>query len=272
MMLSRRIKSDDARDAEGAAARSAADRIDHGDQRHDRCGTGYTGTPAVAINDPTGTGATATAVVSGNAVTSINVTAKGQGYTNPAVVISGGGGSGATATAKIGSDDALQGLITRASAVICDATNRPVIFDSGVNITEKRNGNGQQQMLVRVDPIISVSSLTIDGATVPASDGQSNGYLFDETQNLFDRLRLHEMGSERRSDLSRRDRRELEAAAAARGRVPRHVRCGGSGARTSTRSRRRMSNNAGTLTFTTKDLPAEAWTIINQIKRVAPLA
>jgi hypothetical protein len=144
-------------------------------------GSSYTGTPAVAINDPTGTGATATAVVVGNVVTSINVTAKGQGYTNPSVVISGGGGSGATATAKLGSDDALLGIINRASAVICEAVNRPKIFDSGVNITEKRNGNGQDRMTVAVDPIISVSSLTIDGATVPASDGQSAGYLFDNT-------------------------------------------------------------------------------------------
>jgi hypothetical protein len=235
-------------------------------------GTGYSGTPSVAINDPTGTGATATAVVSGNAVTSITVTAKGQGYTNPAVVISGGGGTGATATAKIGSDDALQGLITRASAVICDATNRPVIFDSSVNITERRNGNGQQQMLVRVDPIISVSSLTIDGATVPASDGQSNGYLFDETQiyligYVFTKW-VQNVTLIYRAGSTANSRRQLllEAACLAT--------CGLWWKRRAhiDQSSQTLAQGGGTIMFTMKDLPAEAWAEINQVKRVAPIA
>jgi hypothetical protein len=235
-------------------------------------GSSYTGTPAVAINDPTGTGATATAVVVGNVVTSINVTAKGQGYTNPSVVISGGGGSGATATAKLGSDDALLGLINRASAVICEAVNRPKIFDSGVNVTERRNGNGQDRMTVAVDPIISVSSLTIDGATVPASDGQSAGYLFDSTTiyligYVFTRWVQNVVLIYRGGCVANSGRQlQLEAACLATVALwwkrRAHI----------DQISQAMSNNAGTLTFTTKDLPAEAWTIINQIKRVAPLA
>jgi hypothetical protein len=234
-------------------------------------GTGYTGTPAVVINDPTGTGATAVAVVTANAVTSINVTVKGQGYTNPAVVISGGGGSGAIATAKLGSDDALQGLITRASAVICDATNRPVIFDSGVNITEKRNGNGQQQMAVRVDPIISVSSLTIDGATIPLSDGQSNGYLFDETQvyligYVFTKWIQNVVLIYRGGTVANSTRQQLLEAACL-------VTCALWWKRRAhiDQITQAMSNGAGTVSFSTKDLPPEAWSIINQIKRVAPI-
>lgn len=65
-------------------------------------GTGFTGTPTVAIAVPPagGTQATATAVVTSGAVTQIVMTNWGLGYTStPAVTITGGGGSGATGTA-----------------------------------------------------------------------------------------------------------------------------------------------------------------------------
>ena len=68
-------------------------------------GSGYSGTPTVAIAAPaSGTQATATATVAGNAVTAITITNPGKGYdpaNPPAVTFSGGGGSNAAATAAI---------------------------------------------------------------------------------------------------------------------------------------------------------------------------
>ncbi len=64
-------------------------------------GSGYTSVPTVGFTGGGGAGAAATAIVSTGAVTAINVTAPGSGYTSPSVVISGGGGTGATATAAL---------------------------------------------------------------------------------------------------------------------------------------------------------------------------
>lgn len=51
-------------------------------------GSGYTGTPAVTFSGGGGTGAAATAVVTGGVVTSVNVTSGGTGYTtDPTVTI-----------------------------------------------------------------------------------------------------------------------------------------------------------------------------------------
>lgn len=68
-------------------------------------GSGYTGTPTVAVAAPNlayGVTTTATASVVANKVSAITVILAGSGYTTaPAVTISGGSGSGATATASI---------------------------------------------------------------------------------------------------------------------------------------------------------------------------
>lgn len=69
--------------------------------RVDTGGSGYTGTPNVAITGD-GTGATATATVVANAVSAITVSSVGSGYTTATVTITGGGASAnATATAII---------------------------------------------------------------------------------------------------------------------------------------------------------------------------
>ena len=63
-------------------------------------GTGYSSAPTVVLTGGGGSGATATAAVSGGAVTGITVTAGGSSYTSmPVVSFTGGGGSGAAAVA-----------------------------------------------------------------------------------------------------------------------------------------------------------------------------
>lgn len=63
-------------------------------------GTGYTSAPSVTLSGGGGSGASATASVSGGVVTSIVLDNPGTGYTSaPTVGFTGGGGSGATATA-----------------------------------------------------------------------------------------------------------------------------------------------------------------------------
>ena len=68
-------------------------------------GSGYSGTPTVAIAAPTsGTQATGTAVMDSGAVASITITNPGKGYDPkhpPAVTFSGGGGSNAAGTAVV---------------------------------------------------------------------------------------------------------------------------------------------------------------------------
>ena len=68
-------------------------------------GSGYSGTPTVAIAAPaSGTQATGTAVMDSNAVVSVTITNPGKGYdpaNPPAVTFSGGGGSNAAGTAVV---------------------------------------------------------------------------------------------------------------------------------------------------------------------------
>lgn len=68
-------------------------------------GSGYSGTPTVALSapqQPGGVQATATVTVAAGAVTALTVTNAGSGYTAPpSVTFSGGGGTGAAATARL---------------------------------------------------------------------------------------------------------------------------------------------------------------------------
>jgi hypothetical protein len=66
----------------------------------DNIGSGYSGTPTVAITGD-GTGATAHAVVVSNTVKQIIIDTPGQNYTYANVVLTGGGGSNAAGTAII---------------------------------------------------------------------------------------------------------------------------------------------------------------------------
>lgn len=69
-------------------------------------------------------------------------------------------------------------LITRASVFINSYANRNLMSASYV---EKRHGRGNDAMMTRQCPITAVSSVVIDGQTVPASTGYGvSGYVFDE--------------------------------------------------------------------------------------------
>lgn len=240
-------------------------------------GSGYTSLPAVVISAPTpplgspGTQAVATAVISGGAVVGVNVTTPGQGYTAPTIGFSGGGGTGAVATANVGSDTALSRLISAASAVIIGALNIPTVFDPGTNMTERRNGNGGDRMVTKVSPIISITSLTIDGVAIPASDGTSAGYLFDDhlvyligytfTRGIQNVTLVYRAGVVAGSVTQL----ALEQACL--------VTCALWWKRRAHIDQASMStpSGLGSINFTQKDLPPEAWTVINDLKRVVPV-
>jgi autotransporter-associated beta strand protein len=84
-------------------------------------GTGYIDTPIVTITGGTGAGATANATVAGGAVTAINVTSAGTGYTGGDVLtatITGGGGTGATANTPVLAANVSGGLTKRGSGTL----------------------------------------------------------------------------------------------------------------------------------------------------------
>lgn len=146
-------------------------------------GSGYTSAPTVTINDPTpeATGAQATAILTDDVVTSIEITVPGNGYVAPAVAIAGGGGSGATAIAHMDVEDALQLLIRDVSQAVLNQANIDRFYDDGNPITELRHGNRKSLMMFRHRPVTAITSVTVDGVTIPPSTGQSSGWLYDDT-------------------------------------------------------------------------------------------
>ncbi len=77
-------------------------------------------------------------------------------------------------------DDALLSrLITAASQFIQSWLNRTIAVTS---YTDTRNGGGGARVFLRNRPVTAVSSVTIDGVIVPASNPPPNGagYLFDD--------------------------------------------------------------------------------------------
>lgn len=250
-------------------------------------GSGY-GAPTVSISAPNppqggvGRQATATAVVSNGVVTSITMVDPGQGYTSATATITGGGGSNATLSVSIGSDAALTSLINRVSSYIVGAIRIPILFDSGSNITETRNGNGQTVMPVKVTPIIGVTTLTIKSQQgilgtqaqpniIPLSDGSSAGYLFDDKSIYlvgymflkgFQNVSLVYRGGHVLADSVQQQLEEacLETCALVwkkRAHIDQNSQMAPSG--------------IGTLSFFGKDLPPSAQTIITQLRRVAPI-
>ncbi len=79
------------------------------------------------------------------------------------------------------SDDALLArLITSASSFVRSWLSSPVV---PARYTETRNGTGTSRLFLRNRPVVSVSSLTVCGESVPASSPSPTGYgyLYDDT-------------------------------------------------------------------------------------------
>lgn len=80
----------------------------------------------------------------------------------------------------ISTDDILlQRLITSASDFIESWLNRTFAI---ATYTDTRDGTGTNRMMSSNYPIISISSLTVNNVAVPASNGQTYGYMFDKNR------------------------------------------------------------------------------------------
>lgn len=79
-------------------------------------------------------------------------------------------------------DTLLTSLISSASSWVENWVNRTL---SSTSYTERYNGTGNYSMMVKNYPITAISSLTVNGAIVSASDGVSVGYVYDNNQIIF---------------------------------------------------------------------------------------
>jgi hypothetical protein len=75
------------------------------------------------------------------------------------------------------SDTVLARLITAFSQWFLSQINRGSLLQD--IYTEQRNGQGGDSITMIHYPVQSVTSLTIDGQVIPASDGMTSGYIFD---------------------------------------------------------------------------------------------
>ena len=81
-------------------------------------------------------------------------------------------------------DALLQNLITRGSAQMLRWMNRDHLIST--SYTENRDGNDALFMLTRNFPLISVSSVVVNGVSIPlASDQVSAGFVFDSRKIML---------------------------------------------------------------------------------------
>lgn len=75
-------------------------------------------------------------------------------------------------------DENLSRLITAASTFIQSWLNRTIAVQA---YSQTLNGTNSKSMMLANAPIVSISSLTINGSVIaPAADSQSSGYLYDD--------------------------------------------------------------------------------------------
>lgn len=79
-------------------------------------------------------------------------------------------------SANTNNDTLLTSLISSASSWVENWVNRTL---SSATYSERYNGTGNYSMMVKNYPITAISSMTVNGVAVSASDGISVGYLFD---------------------------------------------------------------------------------------------
>jgi hypothetical protein len=84
-------------------------------------------------------------------------------------------------TSTTAADAELTRLLDVASVSVEQYLERTLLSASH---TERRSGSGLDTLLLRDTPVSAVASLTIDGVAVAASNGTTDGYLF-ENQSIF---------------------------------------------------------------------------------------
>lgn len=144
-------------------------------------GSGYT-SATVAYAGGDGSGAAGVCVLSGGAVVAIKQTVRGANYTAAPTPTISGDGAGATAEAILSNDDVLTGLITRVSNVIAELLP-DLVIPASQTITETRNGQGGDRMILRKRPATAITSVTIDDSVIPQSTSRSTGWIFDAENN-----------------------------------------------------------------------------------------
>lgn len=79
----------------------------------------------------------------------------------------------------IEADEILSALITSSSAWVESQIGRT--FAAPASVTETRNGDGTSRMLLNKSPVASVTSVTVDGVTVPArATVDGTGWVYSE--------------------------------------------------------------------------------------------
>jgi hypothetical protein len=75
------------------------------------------------------------------------------------------------------SDALIAALITRASRAICSYLQRPLLLPHSV--TEVQDGTGGNILVLKEWPVFSVSSVVVDGITIPQAMQQTPGWVLD---------------------------------------------------------------------------------------------
>jgi hypothetical protein len=90
-------------------------------------------------------------------------------------------------------DAALQGLITNGSAQILQYLSRAhILADAIGDLTETYDGNGADRLLPHFYPIISVTAVSVDGASLPVSSAPFvPGFLFDKRRVMLRGFRFN---------------------------------------------------------------------------------
>ncbi len=167
------------------------------------------------------------------------------------------------------SDFLLRDLIKRASAVILANANLDVCYSAAQ--TETRNGNGKDRIVAKVTPITAVTSVTIDGVTVPAATSTiGSGYVFDD-QMIYLRGYVFTQGY-RNVVLSYAGGVAAGSQVASALEQACLVTCALWWKRRAHIDQVSLSapSGIGSTSFLQVDIPKEAQTIINQFKRGAP--
>lgn len=76
----------------------------------------------------------------------------------------------------------LQRMISQVSRAVLNRTNRDALIPT--RAVDYFDGTGSPRMLMRNFPVLDVYSVTVDGVSIPASSGRSNGYFFEPTDEM----------------------------------------------------------------------------------------